>query len=87
MSDEKDFASSSEGSAVDKFALFCAVVSIACVFGAHGMDKLARNGALPVVAFQRPAGQGAVDYTPTASIPGQASKVQINPCVAPGSNR
>jgi hypothetical protein len=77
MSADKDLANNRKGSAVDKFALVCAFVSIVCVFGAHGMDRLAQSGALPTFAFVRP---GAVDYAPTASIRGQAGKVQINPC-------
>lgn len=80
MSSDQDLASNHKGSAVDKFALFCAVVSIVCVFGAHGMDRLAQNGALPLFAFHQANGQNAVDYAPTASIPGQAGKAQLNPC-------
>jgi hypothetical protein len=79
MSADKDLASNRRGSAVDKFALVCAFVSIVCVFGAHGMDKLAQSGALPTFAFDR-SGRGSVDYAPTASIRGQAGKVQLNPC-------
>ena len=87
MSADKDSANSLKGSAVDKFALFCAVVSIVCVFGAHGMDKLAQSGSLPTIAFASPGGRGAVDYAPTASIPGQVAKVQLNPCVDTSRNR
>ena len=87
MSADKDSANGLKGSAVDKFALFCAVVSIVCVFGAHGMDKLAQNGSLPTIAFASPGGHGAVDYAPTASIPGQVAKVQLNPCVDTSRNR
>ncbi|MDI9847248.1 hypothetical protein QM467_04130 [Rhodoblastus sp. 17X3] len=76
MSADKDLANNRKGSAVDKFALICAFVSIVCVFGAHGMDKLAQSGALPTFAFDR----AGVDYAPTASIRGQAGKVQLNPC-------
>lgn len=84
---DKDFVNSRKGSAVDKFALFCALLSIACVFGAHGMDKLAQNGTLPTLAFSSPGGHGAIDYAPTASIPGQVAKVQLNPCVDNSRNR
>ncbi len=81
MSAVKDVVENRKGSAVDKFALFCAFISIICVFGAHGMDKLAQNGGLPVIALQRSGAPAGVDYAPTASIPGQAAKVQLNPCV------
>jgi hypothetical protein len=77
MSAGKDLANNRKGSAVDKFALLCAFVSIVCVFGAHGMDKLAQSGALTNFAFSR---AGTVDYAPTASIGGQVGKVQIDPC-------
>lgn len=87
MSADKDLASNYKGSAVNKFALFCAVVSIACVFGAHGLDKLAQSGSLSRFASRGASSPGAVDYSPTASIPGQAARVQLNPCGDNARNR
>jgi len=80
MSAELDFSENSKGSVVDKFALFCALAAIVCVVGAHGMDRLARNGDLPRLQFSRPGANAPVDAAPTASIAKRAAEVQINPC-------
>lgn len=76
----RDSSENRKGSAVDKFALFCAVVSIVCVLGAHGMDKLAQAGALPLIAYGHTGQNGAIDYAPTASISGRAASSRLNPC-------
>ncbi|WP_298424335.1 hypothetical protein [Rhodoblastus sp.] len=78
---------SNRGSAVDKFALFCALVSVLGVLGAHGMDKLAQSGSLPMIAFVHPGDHPGIDYSATASIPARAARTQLNPCVSSGDNR
>lgn len=75
------------GSAADKFALFCALVSIACVIGAHGLDKLAQLGGLPVFGSDRLGRTAAIDYAPTGSIAGRAAASQLNPCGDNAQNR
>jgi hypothetical protein len=74
---DRDSSESRKGSIVDKIALGCALVSIACVLGAHAMDKLAQAGALPTISFNHP---GQIDYAPTASISHRAAASQLNPC-------
>jgi hypothetical protein len=87
MSADKDLFENSKVSVVDKFALFCALAAIACVLGAHGMDKLARDGDLPTLAFHRAGKPASIDATPTASIPNRAATVQLNPCAGAELNR
>jgi hypothetical protein len=74
----------SEGSAVDKFALFCALVSILCVVGAHAMDRLAQKGALPSISLERAQSapgvdRSGVDYSATGSISAPGG-VRLDPC-------
>jgi hypothetical protein len=69
-----------KGSIVDKVALFCALVSVACVLGAHAMDKLAQSGGLPSVSFNRGGAYPNVDYSATATIPNRANANSVNPC-------
>ena len=75
-----------DGSVFDKFALFCAALSVVCVLGAHGLDLLARSGDLPVLSYNdnnRNNGAGkrpAVDYQPTASIAARGQASNLNPC-------
>lgn len=68
------------GSAFEKWALFCAVIAILSVLGAHGMDKLAENGDLPVISFNHGGAQPGIDYSATASIPNRAQSTKPDPC-------
>jgi hypothetical protein len=69
------------GSVFDKFALFCAAISVICVLGAHGLDSLSRNGGLPVISFDRSTAKAPnIDYAPTASIGARGQNNQLNPC-------
>ncbi len=52
----KSFREDNRGSTVDKIALLCAIVATLSVLGAHGLDMLAQNGALPVIAFHHAGG-------------------------------
>ena len=80
-----------DASVFDKFALFCAAISVICVLSAHGLDLLARNGDLPVLSFNdngrnahdRSDGGGkrpGLDYQPTASIAARGQASNLNPC-------
>jgi hypothetical protein len=64
------------GSAVDRFALFCAAISVICVLGAHAIDRLARMGALS--GSELPG----VDYAATGSIGKGAAASRLDPCGA-----
>jgi hypothetical protein len=64
-----------KGSAVDRVALFCALVSVVCVLGAHALDKLAHAGV---------ATTPGVDYSSTGSIPWGAAP-RLDPCGAKAS--
>ncbi|MGO8738908.1 hypothetical protein [Rhodoblastus sp.] len=68
------------GSAVDKIALFCAVVAVISILGAHGMDMLVKSGNLPRIAFIRGDGHSDIDYSATGSIPDRAGRTRLNPC-------
>ncbi len=77
----KKFASNAKGSAVDKFAILCALISITCVLGARGIDKMAQSGSLPEISIPHATARyPGVDYTATASIPGRAAATSLNPC-------
>jgi hypothetical protein len=69
-----------QGSALDRLALFCALVTLVCVLGAHGMDQLAQNGELPKISWARAEKHPGVDHTATATISTRASSVAVNPC-------
>jgi hypothetical protein len=62
------------GSVVDRFALFCAAVSVICVLGAHAIDHLARFGSLTGRASP------GVDYAATGSIGKSAGASRLDPC-------
>ncbi len=63
-------------SAVDRFALFCAAISLICVLGAHAIDRLARMGALS--GRESPG----LDYSATGSIGKSAATSRLDPCGA-----
>jgi hypothetical protein len=71
-----------KGSVFDRFALICAVISIICVLGAHGMDRLAQSGSLPSLIFHSQESGGGIDYAATASIARRAQDAGLNPCSA-----
>ncbi len=87
MSAMKSFREDNRGSAVDKVALFCAIVAILSVLGAHGLDMLAQNGTLPVIAFHHTGAHPDVDYSATGSIPDDAERTRLNPCGQNGGDR
>jgi hypothetical protein len=80
MSEFSRLPERSPGPAFEKWAVFCGLLGLACVLGAHGMDKLAQSGSLPVISFNRPAPGAGVDYSGTASIPHRAQSTNLNPC-------
>jgi hypothetical protein len=80
MSDFSRLPESNKGSALEKLALFCALLAVACVLGAHGMDKLAQNGGLPSISFNRGEQRPNIDYSATATIPHRAQSTNLNPC-------
>jgi hypothetical protein len=86
MSVLRSFAQDVRGSTVDNIALFCAIVAVLSVVGAHGLDMLAKNGDLPRIAFTR-AGHSDIDYSATGSIPDRAERTQIDPCGRNGGGR
>ena len=86
MSVLRFFGQDNRGSIADKVALYCAIVAILSVLGAHGLDMLAKNGDLPKIAFVR-SGQPDIDYSATGSIPDRAGRTQIDPCGRNGDNR
>jgi hypothetical protein len=75
-----DFLTDTRGSAFDKIAITCAVISLVCVLGAHGIDRMAQSGNLPTLAFHHDERAPNVDYTATASIPRRVQGVTLDPC-------
>ncbi len=80
MSEFSRLPQKSTGSAFEKWAVFCGLLGVACVLCAHGMDKLAQNGDLPVISFNHSGPNSGVDYSGTASIPHRAQSTNLNPC-------
>ncbi len=70
----------SSSPALDRLALFCALVTLVCVLGAHSMDQMAQNGELPKMSWVSAEKHMAVDHTATATISPRASSVAVNPC-------
>ena len=87
MSVIKSFRKDNRGSTVDTIALFCAIVAVLSVLGAHGLDILARNGDLPKIAFTRAGGHSDIDYSATGSIPDRAGRTELKPCGQSGDDR
>ncbi len=87
MSVIKSFGKDNRGSTVDTVALFCAIVAVLSVVGAHGLDMLARNGDLPKIAFTRAGGHSDIDYGATGSIPDRAGRTGFKPCGQSGDDR
>ncbi len=80
MSEFSRLPESRTGSAFEKWALVCAVIAVISVLGAHGIDKIAENGDLPVISFNHGGAQPNVDYSATASIPRRAQSTNLDPC-------
>jgi hypothetical protein len=76
MSSFSQHPENKEGSVIDRVALVCAVVSVACVLGAHALDRLAQAGAPPRGAAVAPG----VDYSSTGSIGKDAAAARFEPC-------
>ncbi|WP_298352053.1 hypothetical protein [Rhodoblastus sp.] len=87
MSVIKSFRKDNRGSTVDTIALFCAVVAVLSVLGAHALDMLERNGDLPTIAFTRAGGHSGIDYSATGSIPDRAERTELKPCGRNGDER
>lgn len=77
------FSSSPENgrtAAVDRLLLICALLTLVCVLGAHGMDQLARDGEFPARLFALADKHTGVDHSTTASIALRSSSAGLNPC-------
>jgi hypothetical protein len=66
--------------AVDRLLLICALLTLVCVLGAHGMDRLARDGDLPARLLALTGKHPGVDRSGTASIALRSSSSGLNPC-------
>ncbi len=65
---------------IDRLVLFCALIAIGCVLGAHILDRLGQTVGLPMVTFVAPDKHPGVDYSTTATIPRRANETNLNPC-------
>jgi hypothetical protein len=77
------FSSSPENgrkTALDRLLLMCALLTLVCVLGAHGMDRLALDGGTPARLFARAARHPGVDHSATGSIALRSSTASLNPC-------
>jgi len=77
------FSSSREsgrGSALDRLLLFCALLTLVCALGVHGVDRLTQDGELPALFFARVHKHPGVDQTATAAISLRGSSAVLNPC-------
>jgi hypothetical protein len=69
-----------KGSPIDRLVLFCTIIAISCVLGAHILDLMGKSGGLPTVSFVAPDKHPGVDYSATATIPRRANATNLNPC-------
>lgn len=76
-----------DGSAVDKFALFCAAAAVLCVVGAHAMDRLAQRAASPSPPPSHSQAYPGVDYSATGSISPRGGAPRLDPCGGGGAPR
>jgi hypothetical protein len=77
------FSSSPENqrnTAFDRLLLICALLTLLCVLGARGMDRLAQDGDLPARLLAYAANHPAVDRSATASIALRSSPASLSPC-------
>jgi hypothetical protein len=68
-----------KGSPIDRLVLFCTIIAVTCVLGAHVLDLAGRSGALPMLAGAADKHQ-TVDYSTTATISRRANATNLNPC-------
>lgn len=66
--------------AFDRLLLICALLTLVCVLGAHGMDQLAQKGDLPGRLLALTGKHPGVDHSTTASIALRSSSASLSPC-------
>ena len=77
------FSSSPENgrsTAFDRLLLICALLTLFCVLGAHGMDRLAQQGNLSARLLALTGNHPGVDRSTTASIALRSSSASPGPC-------
>ena len=77
------FSSSPENgrsAAFERLLLICALLTLVCVLGAHGMDRLAQKGDLPERLLALTGKHPGVDRSTTASIALRSSSASPGPC-------
>jgi hypothetical protein len=66
--------------ALDRLLLICALLTLVCVLGAHGMDQMALDGGSPGRLFAHAGKHPGVDRSATGSIALRSSTASLNPC-------
>jgi hypothetical protein len=89
MTSFRKFAQDQSGSTLSSISMTAGAITICCLSAAFVLDKVTTPAMqlpkMPVPTAQRTAGLGlnevTVDYTPTASIPGNFTRgVTLDPC-------
>jgi hypothetical protein len=80
MSDLSSSPENTRGGAFDRLLLICALLTLVCVLGAHGMDRLAQDGPLQARLLAYVGKHPGADRSATASIALRSSTAGLNPC-------
>jgi hypothetical protein len=90
----KGFWRNERGSAVERFAVLGAVVTLMSFFAASGVEQLASKGGLPTIAFLssdqyiatkgKSPDFGSIDYSTTGSI---NNRITLSPCTSEEKSR
>jgi hypothetical protein len=67
-------------SGFDRLLLICALLTLVCVLGAHGIDRLEQQGDLPARLLALTGKHPDVDRSATASIALRSSSASLSPC-------
>ena len=74
----RKFLADRRGGTIERVAVMAGALALASMSGAHFLNVATRDGNSALYAlFKKSPG---VDYTPTASVRGQAGQTSIDPC-------
>ncbi len=76
----RGFLGDNKATSFEGIALSGSIIAVGFVAAADMLDYLTKNGARASVATQVAGTAGALDYTPTASLPKLISRSVLDPC-------
>ena len=76
----REFLGDNKGTSFEGIALSVSIIAVGFVASADMLDYLTKNSAKTSVSTQVAGPSGALDYTPTASLPKLISRSVLDPC-------